>query len=104
MCSSGSEDIPTHTFGRYVAVHQDQRSSEMKSFFIALAGVLSFLYLLNPTFGVFELIPDNIPLVGNIDDATATMVLPLGVLRYFGWDLTNLFVKRTALDLGVQKG
>ncbi|MBK7384081.1 MAG: DUF1232 domain-containing protein [Flavobacteriales bacterium] len=75
----------------------------MKSFFIALAGVLSFLYLLNPTFGVFELIPDNIPLVGNIDDATATMVL-LGVLRYFGWDLTNLFVKRTALDLGVQKG
>ena len=75
----------------------------MKSFLLAIAGILSFIYLLNPTFGVFELLPDNIPLIGNIDDATATMVL-LGVLRYFGWDLTNLFVKRSALDLGVQKG
>ena len=30
------------------------------------------------------------------------MVL-LGALRYFGWDLTNLFRKRTALDFGTQQ-
>lgn len=71
----------------------------MKSFFVALAGILGFLYLLNPTFGVFELLPDNLPLVGNIDDATATMVL-LGALRYFGLDLTRLFLKRPAIDFG----
>ena len=71
----------------------------MKSLLIAIAGILSFFYLLNPTLGVFEFIPDNIPLLGNVDDATATMVL-LGALRYFGWDLTNLFVKRQALDFG----
>ena len=71
----------------------------MKRIFVALAGFLSFIYLLNPTFGVFELLPDNIPLIGNVDDATATMVL-LGALRYFGWDLTNLFVKQRALDFG----
>lgn len=74
----------------------------MKSFLVALAGIFSFIYLLNPTFGVLEFLPDNIPLIGNIDDATATMVL-LGVLRYFGWDLTNLFRKRTALDFGTQQ-
>lgn len=73
----------------------------MKSLFVALAGLFAFLYLLNPTLGVFELLPDNLPLVGNIDDATATMVL-LGALRYFGYDLTNLFQRRRALDFGTQ--
>lgn len=71
----------------------------MKDLLVALAGVLAFLYLMNPTFGVFELLPDNIPLVGNIDEATATMVL-LGALRYFGLDFTRLFVKQKALDFG----
>ena len=71
----------------------------MKKLLLALVAMLAFLYLANPTFGVFELLPDNLPLVGNLDEATATMVL-LGVLRYFGWDLTDLFVKRAALDFG----
>ncbi|MCB9171142.1 MAG: DUF1232 domain-containing protein [Flavobacteriales bacterium] len=62
----------------------------MKKLLVALAGILAFLYLMNPTLGIFELLPDNIPLVGNLDEATATMVL-LAVLRYFGWDLTDLF-------------
>jgi len=33
---------------------------------------LCAIYLINPTFGVFEFIPDNIPIVGNLDEATAT--------------------------------
>lgn len=73
----------------------------MKSLFVAFAGFLALLYLLNPTMGFFEFLPDNLPLVGNIDDATATVVL-LGALRYFGCDLTHLFRKRTALDFGTQ--
>ena len=71
----------------------------MKKLLIAFVGLLAFLYLMNPTLGLFEFLPDNLPLVGNVDEATATMVL-LGVLRYFGWDLTNLFSERKALDLG----
>jgi uncharacterized membrane protein YkvA (DUF1232 family) len=71
----------------------------MKRFLVVLAGVLALLYLLNPTLGIFELVPDNIPFVGNLDEATATMVL-LAALRYFGWDLTDLFKKRTTIDFG----
>lgn len=71
----------------------------MKSILVALAGIGSFLYLLNPTLGVFELLPDNIPLLGNVDDASAAMVL-LGALRYFGWDLTAVFMCRRAIDFG----
>jgi len=71
----------------------------MKKLLIAFVGLLAFLYLMNPTLGLFEFLPDNLPLVGNVDEATATMV-HLGVLRYFGWDLTDLFSGRKVLELG----
>ncbi|MDX9750241.1 MAG: DUF1232 domain-containing protein [Flavobacteriales bacterium] len=71
----------------------------MKKLLVALAGFLALIYLMNPTFGVLEILPDHIPLVGNLDEATATMVL-LGALRYFGLDLTRLFTGRPAIDFG----
>jgi hypothetical protein len=33
------------------------------------------VYIINPTFGVFEFIPDNWPLIGNLDEAGATALL-----------------------------
>ncbi len=49
------------------------------------AGIVAFLsalYLVNPTFGLFELLPDNLPVIGNIDEAffTLALVAALGVL------------------------
>ncbi|NLE93282.1 MAG: DUF1232 domain-containing protein, partial [Chloroflexi bacterium] len=34
-------------------------------------GLLGLVYVLNPTFGIFELIPDNLPLIGNLDEGLA---------------------------------
>ena len=62
----------------------------LKEMFIIAIGVLAFIYLINPTAGFIELIPDNIPLIGNIDEGFATMVL-LAVLRYYGLDLGRFF-------------
>ena len=62
----------------------------MKKFVVLGLGALAALYILNPTAGVFELIPDNIPLVGNLDEAAAVALL-LMCLRYFGIDLTSIF-------------
>ena len=64
-----------------------------KEMIVIALGVLAALYLLNPTFGVFELIPDAIPLIGNLDEAGATLIL-LSVFRYYGFDLEKLFGKR----------
>jgi len=33
---------------------------------------LCVLYLINPTLGVFELIPDNLPIIGNLDEVAAS--------------------------------
>ena len=57
-------------------------------------GALAALYLLNPTAGVLEFIPDVLPVVGNLDEATAVALL-IGAARYYGVDLSNIF-KRDA--------
>lgn len=58
-----------------------------KKFLVAVSGLLGMLYLINPTAGVFELIPDNLPIIGNLDEAAAA-ALVLAALRYYGIDLT----------------
>lgn len=40
----------------------------MKKALSILLIIACIVYLINPTLGVFELIPDNLPIVGNIDE------------------------------------
>ncbi len=40
-----------------------------------LFGLVGAFYLLNPSAGIFELIPDNLPVVGNLDEAAATILV-----------------------------
>jgi hypothetical protein len=62
----------------------------VKKILVTGIGILSFLYLLNPGLGLFELIPDNVPLIGNLDEVTAVYLL-LSSLSYFGIDLRGIF-------------
>jgi hypothetical protein len=55
----------------------------IKGTFVLALGAISTLYLINPTAGIFELIPDNMPLVGNLDEFAASALL-LNCLAYFG--------------------
>lgn len=54
----------------------------LNTIFTMLAGVIGAAYLLNIGAGVIELIPDNIPVVGNLDEAAAT-ALVINALLYF---------------------
>jgi len=65
----------------------------MKSFFVALVAVFSAVYLLNPTAGI-DFIPDFLPFVGNLDEATAMAIL-VACMRYFGFDMAGFFGKKT---------
>jgi len=65
----------------------------MRGFFVFCLGLISTMYLLNIGAGFIELIPDNIPLVGNLDEAAAAALLIM-CLSYFGIDLTNIFKKK----------
>ncbi|MBZ0258036.1 DUF1232 domain-containing protein [bacterium] len=68
----------------------------MRSFLVFFVGLFSATYLINPTAGIFELIPDSFPIVGNLDEAGAAILL-LNALDYFGINATNLFRKEKAL-------
>jgi uncharacterized membrane protein YkvA (DUF1232 family) len=62
-----------------------------------MAGLLSLVYLLNPGAGVFELIPDNFPIIGNLDEAAAVAII-LAAFRYYGIDLTSFLSRRGVKD------
>ncbi len=76
------------------------RRSVGSSIIVAVVGAFSLLYLINPTFGVFELIPDNIAGFGNIDEAGAAMLL-ISCLSYFGLDIGGLFGRKPKKQEGV---
>lgn len=62
----------------------------MKKIVVICLGLLSVIYLLNPTAGVFEILPDNLPFIGNLDEAAAVALL-LMCLKFFGIELPDIF-------------
>lgn len=70
-----------------------EKRNLLSSIIVAGLGAFSAFYLFNPGAGVIELIPDNIPFIGNLDEAAAAGLL-ISCLAYFGVDLGGLFGRR----------
>jgi uncharacterized membrane protein YkvA (DUF1232 family) len=70
----------------------------MKKVLSILLIIACIVYLINPTLGVFELIPDNLPIVGNIDEVfVAGLLLSLiNFLRTGEFRLINQNKKRSS--------
>ena len=49
---------------------------------IYLLAMLGMIYLLNPTFGI-DFLPDNLPIIGNLDEGVAAMMLWYGLVEFF---------------------
>jgi uncharacterized membrane protein YkvA (DUF1232 family) len=43
--------------------------------------VIGVVYILNPTFGLLELLPDNLPIIGNLDESVAVMLILAGIVE-----------------------
>ena len=50
---------------------------------VFLTGFIGLFYLLNPTAGVIEIIPDVIPIVGNLDEGVAVVLIWYAVVEFF---------------------
>jgi uncharacterized membrane protein YkvA (DUF1232 family) len=66
----------------------------MKNALVFLTGIIAAVYLLNPGAGIFEVLPDNLPFIGNLDEAVAAGLLIM-CLKYFGIDLTRFLSRDT---------
>lgn len=51
--------------------------------FVFLMMGVAILYILNPTLGLFEFIPDTIPVIGNLDEGVAFLLIWMGLLEIF---------------------
>jgi uncharacterized membrane protein YkvA (DUF1232 family) len=58
----------------------------MKKFGLIIAALLCVVYLVNPGAGLIEIIPDNLPFVGNLDEVSVTLLL-LKILKELGIDI-----------------
>jgi uncharacterized membrane protein YkvA (DUF1232 family) len=65
----------------------------LKEMLILAVAAIAAIYLVYPSLGFFELIPDAVPLIGSLDEASATLIL-VGTLRYYGFDIGKLYGKR----------
>lgn len=49
---------------------------------VYLAAGLGLVYVLNPTLGLLEFIPDNLPFIGNLDEGAAFLLMWFGIVEY----------------------
>lgn len=70
-----------------------EKRNVITSIIVGGVGAFSAIYLLNPTGGFIELIPDNVPFIGNLDEAGAAAIL-ISCLAYFGVDIGGLFGRK----------
>lgn len=68
----------------------------LKEFVIIIVAIIAGIYLLNPTFGYIELIPDNFPIIGNLDEAGAVAIL-VNTFGYYGFDMTKLYGRKKSV-------
>ncbi|MFT4771804.1 MAG: hypothetical protein ACI9CP_000148 [Cryomorphaceae bacterium] len=64
----------------------------MKKLTAIIGIIISTIYLLNFTVGIWEL-PDNLPIIGNLDEFAAATLL-IASLKYFDIDLTSFLVSK----------
>jgi len=56
-------------------VDEGKGNNGLPTFAYVLIALACTIYIINPTAGIFEFLPDNLPLIGNLDEASATAAL-----------------------------
>lgn len=79
-----------------------RKNSTLRKLVAAFGILLGVVYIINPGAGFFELLPDNLPFIGNLDEAAAVWMI-LRCLREFGIDLTNFGGASKEVEKEVEK-
>lgn len=59
-----------------------------------IALLIGGIYLINPTAGLIEILPDVLPFVGNLDEAGATVLLLYGINELRGGSAAAIMPKK----------
>ncbi|OQX19629.1 MAG: hypothetical protein BWK80_36650 [Desulfobacteraceae bacterium IS3] len=58
-------------------------SRGIPAFAVYIFAVIGVIYILNPGSGVIELLPDNLPVIGNLDEGGAFIAVWYGLIEFF---------------------
>jgi hypothetical protein len=50
---------------------------------VYLFTIIGIIYILNPTAGILEIVPDNLPFIGNLDEGAAFVAIWYGLVEFF---------------------
>ena len=80
---------------------KDQETPQgcLKRLLAQIGAVLSGAYLLNIGYGIVDLIPDNLPVAGNLDEVIASLILFV-CLDALGIGPQRLFRRKTSFKMG----
>ena len=78
-----------HVKGKFLRVPLSLRG--WPKWLVWAASLVGFVYILNPGMGVFELIPDNIPGIGNLDEGLAFLMVYYGIMEFFAPHIRKQF-------------
>ncbi len=73
------EEIKTSGFIRFLS--EPLSKAGWPTWLVYTLAVVGIIYILNPTSGFIEVIPDNIPLIGNMDEGVAVMLILAGIVE-----------------------
>ncbi len=68
-----------------------------KDYLVATVGIVGCIYLLNFGFGFVEFLPDNLPIVGNMDEAAALFLI-YSTVEYFGINIKSIFSRNDTFE------
>ncbi len=75
------ENQKVETSGFIKAISEPLSKSGWPVWLVYMMAGIGLIYLLNPTAGILEFIPDNIPFIGNLDEGVAVMLILSGIVE-----------------------
>ena len=79
MIPQDEEEKKSSKFIRFLS--EPLSKSGWPTWLVYALAVISIIYILNPTSGLLEFIPDNLPLIGNMDEGVAVMLILAGIVE-----------------------
>jgi uncharacterized membrane protein YkvA (DUF1232 family) len=77
------ENIPTEPVKKEPgAITNTPSGRGFPRWMVCIMAVVGVAYILNPGAGVFELLPDNLPIIGNLDEGAAVMAVWYGLMEF----------------------
>lgn len=81
MLTPNDQDEKRKLSGFVKALSEPLSKYGWPAWLVYVLAVVGFIYILNPTFGIFEFIPDNLPIIGNLDESVAVMLVLAGIVE-----------------------